>query len=403
MAPKLGPWGRIVTSPRPTSIPATTTTASTPTQPPRTYTCESCGAVLNYAPGTEELVCAYCGHRNKVATAPGEVVEHDLDQGLQALAGEAPDATPIATKCASCGADFSFPANFHAGACPFCGMAAVADPGERRRIRPHAVLPFLIGEPEARRLLARWLEGLWFAPSSLAKEARGPGKLDGMYLPAWTFDARTRTDYTGQRGDVYYETQWVEQMVDGKRVRQAVQVPRIRWTPVVGSVARDFDDVLVPAGEAVPVPLVQRLEPWDLRAAKPYAADYLSGFASELYTLPLEYGQAQARSAMQDVIALDVRRDIGGDQQTIGRMEVEYRDQTFKHVLLPVWVATFRFLGRSYRTVVNARTGEVAGERPWSVWKITGAVLLVLLLVLGLLWLGEAGGWLDQARQLPRG
>ena len=91
---------------------------------------------------------------------------------------------------------------------------------------------------------------------------------------------------------------------------------------------------------------------------------------------------------MHAVIGMDIRADIGGDQQVIQHMQVEHADTTFKSVFLPVWVAAFRFVGRPYRFVVNGRTGEVHGERPWSAWKIAGAVVLgaLLLLLLALLF-----------------
>jgi len=52
------------------------------------------------------------------------------------------------------------------------------------------------------------------------------------------------------------------------------------------------------------------------------------------------------------------------------------RDVTFKHILLPVWLAAYKYRGKTYRFVVNGRTGAVKGERPWSWVKITIAVLL---------------------------
>jgi hypothetical protein len=52
---------------------------------------------------------------------------------------------------------------------------------------------------------------------------------------------------------------------------------------------------------------------------------------------------------------------------------------TFKHVLLPVWLAAYKYRGKSYRFVVNGRTGAVQGERPWSAWKIAFAVILGLI------------------------
>jgi hypothetical protein len=75
--------------------------------------------------------------------------------------------------------------------------------------------------------------------------------------------------------------------------------------------------------------------------------------------------------------------DIGGDQQRITSMETKLSEVTFKHVLLPVWVAAYKYRGESFRFVVNGQTGRVQGERPYSAWKIAFAVLAALI-VLGI-------------------
>jgi Zn finger protein HypA/HybF involved in hydrogenase expression len=372
-----GPWGQRRTVPA-----VAASTEPVLRHEPGRFACESCGAILSFEPGSSELVCGYCGHRNQISEAPVEIVEHDLAGGLRTAAGERLDTPPLATKCASCAADFALPAGLHADLCPFCRMPTVLDPSGQRAMAPGGVLPFLLGEGEARKLLNAWLHSLWFAPSRLKEGARRPGSLEGVYVPHWTFDASTRTDYRGRRGDVYYETRMVTRVVNGRQVREAVQVPKIRWTPVSGRVARDFDDVLVVAGTRVEPRLVHELAPWDLPALKPYGPDYLSGFESELYRLPLADGYARAKDEMNTVIAMDVRRSIGGDQQVIERMQVEFGAPTYKLVLLPVWTASFKFLGRDYPFVVNGRTGEVHGTRPYSAWKIAGAVLLALVAVL---------------------
>jgi len=49
---------------------------------------------------------------------------------------------------------------------------------------------------------------------------------------------------------------------------------------------------------------------------------------------------------------------------------------TFKHILLPVWLAAYKYNGKTYRFVVNGQTGRVQGERPWSAIKIAIAVVL---------------------------
>lgn len=384
-----GPWGL-----RSGEEARATGSATVSSPQPRQYSCEQCGAVLSFQPGTSELVCAYCGHRNRIAEAPVAVAEQALAPVLARFAGEPPPGTPVPSKCISCGADLELPVPLFAGPCPFCAKPVVVDPGPYRQLAPQGLLPFLIGEQEARRLVGDWLKGLWFAPSGITTQARGPGRLEGRYLPHWTYDSRTTTRYLGQRGDVYYETQRVETVVDGRRVVQTVQVPKIRWWPVSGVVARDFDDVLALASTTLPGFLVERLEPWDLDGMRPFTPDFLSGFRAELYQVPVDQGHVQAQAAMRAVIEQDVRADIGGDQQMIQHLDTEHREETFKQVLLPVWVAAFQFLGRPYRFVVNGRTGEVHGERPWSAWKIAGAALLalVLLLLLALLF--------DQAQHL---
>ena len=89
----------------------------------------------------------------------------------------------------------------------------------------------------------------------------------------------------------------------------------------------------------------------------------------------MEYADI-AEDLMEQMLIRDVKFDIGGDAQQISSMNTRYTDITFKHVLLPIWLASYRWQNKSYRVVVNGRTGQVAGERPYSIWKIAFAVVL---------------------------
>lgn len=53
--------------------------------------------------------------------------------------------------------------------------------------------------------------------------------------------------------------------------------------------------------------------------------------------------------------------------------------QTFKHILVPIWLLTYVFGSRSYQVLVNGSTGRIAGKYPLSGWKIVFTVVLVLL------------------------
>ena len=366
------------------------------------FPCPRCGADLRFAPGEGRLVCDHCGHSETVAEgARGHqpIPETDFRAGVEAALPDTEVEVARYSKCPNCGAEVQFDPAVHSAECPFCATPVVADTGESRHIKPKGVAPFVLTETEARRAMTDWLGSLWFAPSGLRDYARKGRALDGIYVPYWTFDADTRSSYAGRRGIVYYETQRV-QVRDAKgAVRwQNRQVARVRWTPVSGRVARFFDDVLVLAARSVPEGHTQALQPWDLTRLEPYAPEFLAGFRAEGYTVGLEEGMAEARAYMDRMIERDVRFDIGGDRQEIQQIRTEISSVTFKHILLPVWTAAYRYRGRSYRFVVNGQTGSVAGERPWSAWKIAGAVILGALLAaaiaLGLQY-ADQQGWID--------
>ncbi|CAN0604331.1 unnamed protein product, partial [Ectocarpus sp. 12 AP-2014] len=190
--------------------------------------------------------------------------------------------------------------------------------------------------------------------------ARKGRKLNGVYTPCWTFDADTRSRYSGQRGTVYHERKRVRR--NGKT--ETVSVAKVRWKPVSGRVARFFDDVLVIASTALPKRFARMLVHWDLTRLEPYQPEYLAGFRSEAYTVELREAYGEAREIMDRQILRDAKFDIGGDRQQVDHIDTQISDVTFKHILVPVWIAAYKYRGKSYRFVVNGQTGEVAGERP---------------------------------------
>lgn len=350
---------------------------------PHRFPCAQCGAALEYAPGTEALRCGHCGHENRIVATVAPIVEQDFRQMLQTLATTAATRDNVAVHCDSCGASYSFDGVAHSGLCPFCGAPAVAKTGQHRQLQPQALLSFQIGRDQARAAFRQWLGRLWFAPGKLKEYARNDASLSGMYVPYWTYDADTTTSYHGERGDNYQIQETCIVIEDGREVERTRTVTKIRWTPAAGQVSRSFDDVLVLASQSLPRAVTERLEPWDLAHLTPYQEAYLSGFRSEMYQVELDQGFERAREIMAPTIRRDIERDIGGDHQRILAADTRYGDIRFKHILLPVWMSAFRFRDRIYRFVVNGRSGEVQGERPYSPWKIAFAALLAAALIGG--------------------
>ena len=360
------------------------------------FPCAQCGALLNYSIGTDSLQCNYCGHANRIADSADVLRELDLEAALRKLQeSENRVVQEQSISCPNCAAQFELDAHIHAGECPFCGTNVVTETGHNKLLKPKGVLPFSVTAEQARASYQQWLKKRWFAPNALKKYARSDAELNGVYIPYWTYDSDTVTAYRGQRGEIYYVTQSYTTVQNGRTVRKTRSVPKIRWYSASGRTSRHFDDVLVGASKTLPRKITDWLAPWDLHALIPYTEDYLAGFSSEVYQVELDEGFTIAQQVMDGVIRGDVRRSIGGDRQRITSMSTNHSDTTFKHILLPLWTAGFVFRDKTYRFVVNGRTGKVRGERPYSVIKIALAVIAATLLAIVLLFAMDKSGALD--------
>jgi DNA-directed RNA polymerase subunit RPC12/RpoP len=345
------------------------------------HPCGQCGAKLDFAPGTSALKCPYCGFEMQINKSEAQIVELDYRSFLEKAGNEKESHEQQRVKCDKCGAETTMPAETAAGICPFCSANMVFSGSVSRLIKPEGLLSFKVSGKEAFEGFRKWIRNLWFAPNSLKQYAQSEDKLAGVYVPFWTYDSDTTTSYTGARGDYYYTTETYTEEENGRTVTRTRQVRHTRWTPVSGTVFNNFDDILILASKSLPKKYTDRLEPWDLANLVPYGDEYLSGFRAESYQISLPQGFEQAKEVMRSIIETSIRQDIGGDEQQIDSAQTQYGNITFKHILLPVWLSAYRFREKIYRILINARTGEVQGERPFSAWKIAGAVVLGLIII----------------------
>jgi DNA-directed RNA polymerase subunit RPC12/RpoP len=348
------------------------------------YPCPGCGADLVFEPKGGSLVCPYCGRKEAIPANAEEVVERSYEEYLKPRSDQLTTIAEnaVEVRCDGCGATVTFTPPEVAGECAFCGRKIVAQPRSADPIvAPEGVLPFSVPERQATEEIKRWIASRWFAPNALKKLAYHES-VGGIYLPFWTYDVNTTTYYQGQRGEHYYvQESYVETDAQGNRVTRTRQVRRTRWYGASGSVTRWFDDILVPATSSVERKGLASLEPWDLDQLKRYEPVYLAGFKAQRYEITLPNAFEEAKQIMAPAIESDVRRDIGGDEQRIDRLTTSYSGITFKHLLLPVYLGAYRFNGKVFQVMVNARTGEVQGDRPYSFWKIFFFVLFIIAFI----------------------
>ncbi len=341
--------------------------------------CKGCSAKLVYKPGTQMLACQYCGSENEIEISVQVIEEQDFNAILSQAEtlSEKQEVTTI--KCEACGAQISFQENIASDSCAFCGNHIVLEKGTRNNLmQPKAVLPFGIDKKKSIELYKKWINGLWFAPGDLKRFAQHDNKLQAMYLPYWTYDSNTYTHYYGQRGTNHHTTESYTTIENGKSVSKTRTVTHISWQNVSGSVSNQFDDVLVVASKSLPAHYLDILEPWDLKNLQAFNPSFLSGYVTETYQIDVKEGFLLAKDKMKAKIKGTICADIGGDHQKVDSMNVSYNDITFKHILLPVYISTYKYKTKVYRFMINARTGELQGERPYSWIKIVLSILAVI-------------------------
>ena len=346
----------------------------------KSFPCNKCGASLVFCADEGALKCEYCGVTNHINPPKLPIYENDLEDALYRLESipKVDFEKDLKASCPSCGAGFEIDAHIRSTKCPFCATPIVTNLDMFMPLSPKSLLPFVINQKEAKEVFKKWVGNLWFAPNSLKKFTEADSKFNGIYLPYWTYDSQTHSNFRGLRGDTYYERVTRRVNVNGREELVDDMVARVEWTPVSGVVERDFDDVLIGATRTIPRKLIDSLEPWDLHNLENFDDKYLSGFESEVYQVALDDGFEYAKDYMYYAIREAVRRKIGGDKQQITDLKIYHDKSSFKYILLPIWTAHFRHNKKEFRFAINARSGQIKGERPYSKTKIFLAIALAL-------------------------
>ncbi|MEP6914700.1 MAG: zinc ribbon domain-containing protein [Acidobacteriota bacterium] len=344
------------------------------------YPCAACGAQAEWNPSKQLLVCPFCGTSAPftVADASAALVENDLAAALRALPDETTGwlAEKRTVQCQSCKAVSSFDPGRVGQNCQFCGSPSLVDYTEiQAPIRPQSLLPFKVTEGQVREQIRRWYASKWLAPNTLKTRAL-VDRVGGVYIPYWTFDAQAVCPWAADAGHYYYTT---ETYRDDKGRTQTRQIQHVRWEPASGQVEHFFDDEPVPGTHGVSHSLLRQIEPFPATELVPYGTAFLSGFVVEQYQIVLLDAAKSSQDSMTEKLRELCASQIPGDTYRNLVIHPVFSGQTFKHILVPVWLLSYLYGTKTYQVVVNGSDGRMAGEYPKSFWKIAFLVLLAVI------------------------
>ena len=349
--------------------------------------CPSCGGKLEYSAEKQKVACRYCGYAEDVDTANDLIIEQPLFDKLRTAATLEPEKQGKRVfDCDSCGSKFMIETSDVAINCTFCGSKNVnVEAFDHKYIQPSGILPFKVSKKQGFELFSKWIKQGIFHPNKLKKMARVES-LHGIYLPFWTYDANTIANWSGEAGYHYQTTKQV--YVNGEYQTQTVT--KIRWKPRSGTLRHFFDDVLVVASNGLSQDEIQGVYPFLLKDAVNYDPKLLLGWEAEVYSKTLEEGYKDAEGIMETQLRQLSSHELGGDTQRRLRVVSKKFDQTYKHLILPIWLATYTYKDKVYHFVVNGQTGKVSGKKPLS-WIKIGLAVFLFVAFLATLWFVKEG------------
>jgi Zn finger protein HypA/HybF involved in hydrogenase expression len=339
---------------------------------PLTFACPQCGATTKFDVAAGGVACEHCGYKTKPQAQKvglqAQVLEFTLETLSQAELGWG-----VARKelhCDACGADMAIAENALTATCPFCASNRVnirTAPADQ--LRPRFLIPFKI-QPQATRTLAQhWLGKGWYHPDELGASAI-VDRFSGVYLPFWTFSAQIASNW---KAEVGYERE--ERYYDDKEWKTRT---KIDWRWENGRVSINVADLLVSGSTHLSQVILKRLYPFNLNDLVSYAPDFLAGWQAQTYNLTLPKAWEQGKAEMRERAKSACHSEINSSHVRNFNMTADFNEETWRYVLLPVYIAAYKFENKVYQVMLNGQTGAIAGQKPVAWWKIGLAVAAML-------------------------
>lgn len=341
--------------------------------------CPSCGSELSYSATKQQINCNHCGFSKPYDEASDLVEEQSLESAVKSMSYFRPKAIhKKVIDCNSCGSRIMIEDDKVSVRCNFCGSEKVNESAmDKNLIQPQGIVPFKVDAKEAKKKFRDWIQEGWFKPNKLQALAE-LGDVHGIYVPFWTYDSKTYTRWKGEAGYYYYET---ETYTDSEGETQTKEVKKTRWEYDTGTIDHFFDDVLIVASKGLPHKVITPIYPFKLDEVVNYSNELMVGWEAEIYSLDVLEGYHVAEKQMVEQLREMAKEALGGDTQRNLSIDVQKWGQTFKHIVLPVWICSYIYNDKTYQFAVNGQTGKINGTKPTSWFKVAGLILLIVAII----------------------
>jgi len=336
------------------------------------FKCPQCGATTAYSAREGGLTCTHCGYfeppKKPVIGKGAAEFEFTVETVERSANGWGLERKEV--ECQNCGARITVPSDALTSTCPFCGSNKVIQRvAAQDNLRPRFLVPFKLDTSTCQNTAREWLGSSWMVPGAL-RQVAGVANFTGMYLPFWTFDATTRATWKAEVG--HTET---ENYYDNGTWKTRTKTV---WRWESGQVQLFIDDLLVEGTTRVSRLLLSKIKNYQLSDLRPYDAEYLAGFQAQAFDIPLEKSWEMGRQVMRERTREACLEQASTSQGRNFSMSLDFADESWRYIILPVYLAVYSYENKPYQVLINGQTGAISGQRPvdWTkVWLAVGAAM----------------------------
>jgi hypothetical protein len=169
-----------------------------------------------------------------------------------------------------------------------------------------------------------------------------------------------------------------------------------KWRWESGHAELVIDDLLVNGTDRLSNRLLKEVRDFNLGELAAYEPKYLAGLGAKAYDIPLEKAWDTGRQEMREKTRQACLSQASTPQVRNFSMSLDFSEEDWRYILLPVYLAGYKYQGQTYQVMVNGQTGQISGQRPadWNkIWLVIAALLApgLILGLIGLLTIPLAG------------
>lgn len=342
------------------------------------FPCPNCNSELNYDADKSGLSCLHCNSVFPINIEKALIKEIDIESFRTLMFQVEKDNYQLDYSCSKCGKTNTVSSSLSFFECENCGNNVINTAAyQEKKVSPQGIIPFAVSKEKAMSTFNEWIgKGFW--NDSDLKKISLINNLKGLYIPFWTFDCTTFNQWSGQSGTYYYETEYY---TDEEGNEQSKSVQRTRWHYKEGEFTHHSNDILITDNQEIEQNLIDKVYPYHLDQLVPMDNSYLLGWNAKTYENKMEECYNLYKERVEEEITAMSAEDLKDDTYSDLQVTTTFSNETYKHIILPIWYCTYLFKGKNYFFIINGQTAKIYGDKPLSTTKITFAIILAIMII----------------------